>query len=88
MSKHKVVILGGGFGGVKAALELATDPRFHITLISDSTDFKYYPTLYRTATGGRRMISSIPLDEIFEGKPVRLLHDKVVSLDRAARVAT
>lgn len=85
MSKHRVVIIGGGFGGVKTALELANDPRFHITLITDHTDFRYYPTLYRTATGGSKRISSIPLREVFAGKRVHLLQDAVVSVDRQAR---
>ncbi len=82
MSKQRVVIVGGGFGGVKVALDLASDRRFHITLITDHTDFRYYPTMYRTATGGRRMISSIPLEEIFEGKSVQILQDKTVKVDR------
>ena len=88
MGKHRIVIVGGGFGGVKIALELSEDRRFHVTLISDQTDFKYYPTLYRTATGGRKMISSIPLSEIFEGKPVHIINDTVTGLDRQARTVT
>ncbi len=79
---HKVVIVGGGFGGVKAALELSGDPRFHTTLISDHAAFRYYPSLYRTATGGRKLASSIPLSEIFAGKNVHLLQDKAIKLDR------
>lgn len=86
MAKHRVVIVGGGFGGVKAALDLADDERFHITLIADHTDFRYYPTLYRTATGGRRMLSAIPLEEIFAGKKIHILNDRMVSIDREARV--
>lgn len=86
--KHRVVIVGGGFGGVKAALELAGDDRFHITLVSDTTDFKYYPALYRTATGGKRMISAIPLTELFEQKKIHLINDIVISLDRTARTVT
>lgn len=88
MAKHRVVIVGGGFGGVKAALELADDTRFHITLITDNTDFRYYPALYRTATGGKRMISSIPLTELFADKKIHLINDTVTSLDRAARTVT
>ncbi len=88
MAKHKVVIVGGGFGGVKAALELCEDPRFHITLISDHPDFRVYPGLYHTATGGSRRVSSIPLTEIFAGKGVNLIQDSVVSLDRKLRTVT
>src|SRR5690606_16772204 len=69
----------------KTALELAGDKRFHITLVTNHTDFRYYPTLYRTATGGRKMISSIPLKEVFQGKNVRLLNDTAVSVDRQAK---
>ena len=85
MSKHKVVIVGGGFGGIKAALELAHDRRFNITLVSDVSDFRIYGTLYHTATGGTREVASIPLTEVFAGKGVHLLQDKVVSLDRENR---
>lgn len=87
-AKHRVVIVGGGFGGVKTALELAGDDRFHVTLITDHIDFRYYPTLYRTATGGRRMISSIPLSEIFAAKRIHLINDVVTKLDRQARTVT
>ncbi len=82
MSKQKIVICGGGFGGVKAALVLADDSRFDITLISDHSDFRYYPTLFRTATGGKRMISSIPLSEVFADKNVRVIIGELKSIDR------
>lgn len=87
-SKHRIVIVGGGFAGIKTALELAGDHRFHVTLISDHVDFRYYPSLYRTATGGKRLISSIPLGEIFAKKHIHLLNDKVTTIDRAARTVT
>lgn len=87
-TKHRVVIVGGGFGGVKMALEMADDNRFHVTLITDHTDFRYYPALYRTATGGRRMISSIPLIEIFTRKQIHLINDTVVAIDKQARTIT
>lgn len=80
--KHNVVIVGGGFGGVKTALELCDDPRFRVTLISSHDNFRYYPTLYRTATGGRRMISSIPLVDIFKDKKIAIIADHVAKIDR------
>jgi NADH dehydrogenase len=78
----RVLILGGGFAGIKAALELAGQPGFKITLVSDHADFRYYPTLYHYATGGSPLASSIPLEEIFKNKDVTLINDQVKSLDR------
>jgi NADH:ubiquinone reductase (H+-translocating) len=82
---ERVLIVGGGFGGVKTALELAGDPRFDITLLTEDTDFRYYPTLFHTATGGKRANSSIPLQAIFTDRPVKLIQGKAVSLDRKAK---
>lgn len=82
MAKQKVVIVGGGFGGVKAALSLANDERFLVTLVSDKKYFEYHPTLYHTATGGLLSQSQIPLATIFANKPVKLVIDKAVKLDR------
>lgn len=82
MSKHRVVIVGGGFGGIQTALKLSDDKRFVVTLVTNRPDFHYFPSLYRTATGGKRMISSIPLTEIFDSKPVEILLDEAVSIDK------
>lgn len=82
MSKQHIVIVGGGFGGIKAALILAESERFKVTLISDHDDFRYYPSLYRTATGGRRFISSVALKEIFKDKGVEIIINTVLKLDR------
>jgi NADH dehydrogenase len=60
-----VTIIGGGFGGVKAALELAKNTANQVTLITDKPDFQYYPTLYSTATGHSHAESWAPLGEIF-----------------------
>ena len=86
MAKHRVLIVGGGFGGIKAALVLSEDKRFHITLVSDHTDMWVYGALYHTATGGSRKVSSVPLSSIFAGKRVHVLHDKAVELDKTRKV--
>src|SRR5579864_2285277 len=80
--KTKILILGGGFGGIKTALELADNPSVDVTLLSDQANFRYYPTLYRTATGGRLSASQIPLSEIFKGKNIKIVHDTAKTIDR------
>ena len=87
LSKHKIVIVGGGFGGIRTAIELSYDARFDVTLISDHPDFRYYPALFRTATGDKKRISSIPLKELFEDKRVDIVNDRMISLDKKRRVA-
>ena len=86
MAKYKVVIVGGGFGGIKAALELSNDQRFSVTLISNLKSFRYYPTLYRTATGGRKIVADIPLEQIFAEKNISILNDQAISIDRERRI--
>jgi NADH:ubiquinone reductase (H+-translocating) len=85
MSQQKVIVVGAGFGGIKAALELAKDERIKVTIISDRQFFHYYPTLYHTATGGLTAQSQIPLKTIFAHKDVTLVEDKAVKLDRRAK---
>lgn len=78
----KVTIVGGGFGGVKTALELAKNKKNHITLISDKPDFQYYPALYGTATGRSHLQSWVPLGKIFANRPnVDVIIDPIVSID-------
>ena len=86
--KRKVLIIGGGFGGIKAALELAGHDHFAVTLLSDHENFRYYPTLYRTATGSSHVGSSIPLSEIFKDKDVRIIKDSAKTLDRQKQTVT
>lgn len=86
--KEKVLIVGGGFGGVKAALELAENPHVTVTLLSDQQHFRYYPTLYHTATGGRLTNSSVPLTALFRNKHITLATGKATTIDRKAKTVT
>src|SRR5881392_577063 len=49
--KHRVVILGGGFGGLAAAQKLKRAP-VEITLIDRRNFHLFQPLLYQVATGG------------------------------------
>ncbi len=82
----RLVVVGGGFGGIKTAIELAGEKNLDITLISDKEHFLYYPNLYETATGGARRISIAHLDDIFKGYPqIKRLTGEMVGLDTQRR---
>lgn len=82
----KVTIVGGGFGGVKTALELAKHKNMEITLISDKTDFQYFPALYGTATGHSKRQAWVPLGEIFGNiRNVTVYIDTIKKIDPAAK---
>lgn len=87
--KQRIVIVGGGFGGIKTALELSKHADlFDITLVSERPDFWYFPTLYHTATGGTRLQSSISVEHLLHNKPVKFAQSKALSVDRMAKTLT
>jgi NADH dehydrogenase len=83
----RVVIVGGGFGGVKTALELQKNKDVQITLVSDKDHFVYFPALYATATGGSHLQSFVPLKEIFHpSSNLKIVQDTVTGLDTHRKI--
>jgi NADH dehydrogenase len=50
-SPHRVLIVGGGFGGLYAAKELGKDERLEVTLVDRRNHYLFSPLLYQVATG-------------------------------------
>ena len=48
--RHRVVVIGGGFGGVRAVQALEHEP-VEITLIDKNNQHLFQPLLYQVATG-------------------------------------
>ena len=84
MSKH-IVIVGGGFAGIKTARELAGDRRFQVTLISARENFEYHAALYRSATGKSHLEVSVPLADMLRKTNVELVIDTVEKIDGKKR---
>src|SRR5579864_4902995 len=49
---HRVVIVGGGFGGLNAAKELGSAADVEVTLIDRRNHHLFQPLLYQVATAG------------------------------------
>ena len=54
-TRKKVIIVGGGFGGLNAAKSLEGDDRLEVLLIDRQNYHLFQPLLYQVATaGGKR----------------------------------
>lgn len=80
-----VLIIGGGFAGVRCALDVAKkSPEMAIMVVSQEKDFTYYPSMYRFVHGSPRAHVAIPLKTIFERYPnIVCVEDTVESIDTA-----
>ena len=86
-NQNKIIVVGGGFGGIRAALALAKKrlPNITITLITNKPHFEYNPALYRYVTGNSAIEVCIPLEEIFAGHAVEVVQDSITALDKGAK---
>ncbi len=85
---QEILIVGGGYGGVYAALRLLRDlPKgvAHIRLISTRKYFEYTAALYRVVTGRETSETCIPYAAIFRHLPMELLQDHIDHIDLTAR---
>ncbi len=83
----RIVIVGAGFGGIRAALDLAARrlPNATITLVSDKPHFEYHAALYRVVTGRSPLEVCVSLREIFAGKNVDVVEDRIEGVNLAER---
>jgi NADH dehydrogenase len=84
--RHKVVIVGGGFGGLLAAKGLNKQP-VEVTMIDRRNFHLFQPLLYQVATGGLSPANiASPLRSILRRqRNARVLQGEVVGFDLAAR---
>jgi NADH:ubiquinone reductase (H+-translocating) len=89
-SSWHVVIVGGGFGGLKCAMELAPHDNIHITLIDKHNYQQFKPLLYQVATS---ILSpenaAFALRDLLRNFPnVDVQMDEVISVDAEKRAVT
>lgn len=77
----KVLVLGGGFGGVQAAIELQKKGIFEVTLVSDRDYLYLYPISIWIPTGKIPFEKvKLPLEEVRKANNFNLVIDTVESI--------
>ena len=85
--RERVVIVGGGFGGLYAARRLSRDDRVEVTLVDRRNFHLFQPLLYQVATGALSPGEiAQPLRSIFRKRPnTTVLLGEAVALDPVRR---
>jgi NADH dehydrogenase len=87
--RTRVLIIGGGFAGLSAALELSPD-RFQVTLVDRKRWFEFLPNIHELLSGVKtKELLRLPLDRIVRGAGHTFVRDAVIKIDPMGRtVAT
>jgi NADH:ubiquinone reductase (H+-translocating) len=83
MENKKVIIVGGGFGGLLAAKEFK-DTDFDVTIIDKTNHHLFQPLLYQVAAAALSPADiAIPIRSVFGNqKNIKVLLDEVISVDK------
>ena len=82
------IILGAGFGGLRAAMFLAK--RNHPVILIDKNNYHTYtPILYELSVISKSLanncdlhsVASFPISDLINGLPISFIHNKVVDIE-------
>lgn len=82
--KKKIVVLGGSFGGLTAALEIKRrlKDRAEVTLISNDRDFVFLPSLPWLIMGSRQARDiTLKVEDILKPRAITFVHATVTGID-------
>ena len=83
--RGRVVIVGGGFAGLSAALALRAD-KLDVTLVDRSQWFEFLPNIHELLSGVKTPeLLRLPLGELVRGAGHTFLRDTVTAIDPDAR---
>src|SRR3954468_15710175 len=79
-NQKRIVIIGGGFGGLKLARELSNS-NYQVVLIDKNNYHQFQPLFYQVATAGLEPSSiSFPFRKIFQ--KAKNVHIRVASVNK------
>lgn len=83
----RVIVVGGGFGGLRVARALARDKHFEVTLLDRRNHHLFQPLLYQVAMAALSPAEiAYPIRTIFSGyRNVRVLLETAVGVDLAGK---
>jgi NADH dehydrogenase len=89
-ARHRVVVIGGGFGGLKVVKHLARRRDVEITLIDRANHHLFQPLLYQVSTGilSGGQIAPALRDIFVDREHVRVLLGEVTAIDLDARTVS
>ena len=91
VSAKQVVVIGGNFGGLTAALELKHDlgGDVDVTVVSASDRFLFNPSLIWLPFGKRKAADiTFALEPTFDAHGIEFVHAEVTAIDPVARTVT
>src|SRR5215467_2580425 len=86
MAKPRILILGGGFGGIFTALDLAGAGQ--VTLVSDENHFLFTPMLYEYLSGEVEEWHIAPKYSELLDDNVNFIQDEIVNIDLRSQAVT
>lgn len=86
---HRILIVGGGFGGVTAALKLHKHHHAdtEVTLVTSKPWLEYYGVLYRLIGGAHASQACLPLEIVLGHTRTKVVIDSIGTIDPSAKTA-
>src|SRR5260370_21474652 len=91
MTAKRVLVIGGNFGGLTAALELKHElgEDVEVTVVSAADRFLFNPSLIWLPFGKRRAADlTFPLEPVFDAHGIGFVHAAAAAIDPAAQTVS